>query len=133
MVCIHCGGNTHVFNSRPQKRTNTVWRRRQCLNCGSVISTCESADLAAAVRVLDSKGALTPFLRDKLLLSLYKSLGHRSTALTDAGALTATIITKVTPLAQDGALSSQATRQAATVALNRFDKVAAAHYLAFHK
>jgi transcriptional regulator NrdR family protein len=76
---------------------------------------------------------LVPLERDRLLLSLYKSLSHRPTALTDAGGLCATIITKVTPLAKNNVVESRQIIETALVALNRFDKLAAQHYQAFHK
>lgn len=133
MVCVHCGGDTQVINSRPQKRSNTVWRRRKCLKCGSLVSSEETVDFATAWRVRDRQGGLTPLRRDRLFISLYKSLGHREAALTDAAGLTTTVITKVTQAAQGGVLSTALIAQAAMVALSRFDKVAASHYQAFHK
>jgi transcriptional regulator NrdR family protein len=74
-----------------------------------------------------------PFSALKLFLSLYKSCEHRKTALSDAQALTDTIIRKLPVLMKDGAVSSQDIAQVAQVALNRFDKVASIHYQAFHK
>lgn len=134
MVCYTCGGETAVLNSRPQKRTNQVWRRRRCTLCDTVYTTTESIDYAKSLMVhRPTTKHLVPLERDRLLLSLYKSLGHRPTALTDAGGLCATIITKVAPLAKNNVVETRQIIETTLVALNRFDKLAAQHYQAFHK
>jgi len=132
MVCIHCGSETQVTNSRLQKRSNQVWRRRQCLNCGAVFTTGESAQYNAAWAVSSKTGSIQPFSRDKLFLSLHNSCLHRQKALIDASALTETIIKKVSAQILDGVVDSRIIAQVAQVALNRFDKAASVHYQAFH-
>lgn len=131
MVCIYCGGDTQVTNSRPQKRLNHIWRRRKCLNCEAIFSTSEAPDLAASWRILKSTG-LEPFSRDNLFLSLYDSLRHRKTAQSDATALTDTIVSNVTHHISNGQLERNQLTSEATEVLKRFDNVAATHYAAFH-
>jgi transcriptional repressor NrdR len=133
MVCIHCGSETQVTNSRPQKRSNQVWRRRQCVKCQAVFTTSETAQYEAAWAVKGKTGSPKPFSQDKLFLSLHKSCGHRKTALSDAKGLTETIINKLPVHIVDGTVSSHDIVQVAQVALNRFDKAASTHYQAFHK
>lgn len=132
MVCIQCGAETRVTNSRPQKRNNQIWRRRQCLSCGAVFTTEETAQYGAAWLVRRKSGALQPFSRDKLLISLLKSLEHRKTALNDAAGLVETIIGKLYSQVSNGTLESRQIAQISLVALNRFDAAAATHYQAFH-
>ncbi len=132
MVCVHCGGKTSVSNSRLQKRLNQVWRRRQCRACRAIFSTEETVEYGAVWRVKEGSGALEPFSRDKLFLSLYRSCQHRSSALSDAGGLADTVIAKVATQAKDGVVGAQAIKQIVQVALNRFDKAASTHYQAFH-
>ncbi|MEK7059984.1 MAG: hypothetical protein AAB971_04490 [Patescibacteria group bacterium] len=132
MVCIHCGEETQVINSRPQKRLNQVWRRRKCLSCKAIFTTEEVAQYEASWAVRGADGALQAFNRDKLLLSLYKSCEHRQTALEDARALTNTIINKLRSQAKDGVIGRSTIVQVSQVALNRFDVVASVHYQAFH-
>lgn len=134
MVCYTCSGETAVLNSRPQKRSNQVWRRRQCTLCDTMFTTTESIDYAKSLLVQkpDSR-RLAPFERDRLMLSLYKSLGHRPTALADAGGLCATIIAKLAPTADKNVLTTQRIVEVSLVALNRFDKLGAQHYAAFHR
>ena len=132
MVCIHCGSKTNVLNSRLQHRNNQVWRRRQCNNCGAIFTTEESALYSASWRVQDSKGRLKPFSRDKLLLSLYNSCGHRSTALNDASGLSDTVIKRLLAQTDNGLLNKKTIAEVSLVVLNRFDKSASVHYLANH-
>ncbi len=102
--------------------------------CDTVFTTTESIDYAKSLLVrTHSNKQLQPFERDRLMFSLYKSLGHRQTALSDAGGLCATIIAKVAPTALDGVITSTSIVQTVLVALSRFDKLAAQHYQAFHK
>lgn len=133
MVCIQCGGPTQVINSRWQKRANQVWRRRRCRTCGAVFTSEESAAYGASWTVRGASGRLTPFSRDKLLLSLYRSLQHRQTALEDAAGLADTAIKKLSDLVTDGAIESRVIVYTVQVALSRFDKAASTHYAAFHK
>jgi transcriptional repressor NrdR len=132
MVCIHCESKTQVINSRPQKRHNQVWRRRECLKCGAIFTTEESPLYNATWAVTSKKGVLQPFSRDKLFLSLYKSCQHRRTATSDAAGLTDTIIKKLASQSSGGLIDRHFIIQVAQVALNRFDDAASVHYRAFH-
>jgi transcriptional repressor NrdR len=132
MVCVLCGKKTSVVNSRLQRKTNQVWRRRQCLSCKAVFSTQETVQHELAWLVSD-KGRFEPFSRDKLFLSLYKSCEHRKTALSDAKGLTDTVIGKLQPHLEGSTLKAGDIAAVAQVALNRFDKAASVHYQAFYK
>ncbi len=132
MVCVYCGQKTHVTNSRLQRRSNQVWRRRECLSCHALFTTNEAVDYAATWTVRGASGRPQPFMRDKLLLSLYKSLEHRSDALVAAGDLADTVIRKLSSSITQGSVASGAITTTVTVALNRFDKPASVHYQAFH-
>lgn len=132
MVCIYCGSGTKVTNSRPQKRVNGVWRRRQCLSCHTVFTSTEAVDLSGNIRVAKQK-RLEPFRRDKLLLSIHDSLKHRKTATDDATGLTDTIIARLYPLMTDSVIQTVDITVITTETLKRFDKVAATHYAAFHE
>ncbi len=132
MVCVHCGSSTGVINSRHQRRSNAVWRRRQCAGCRAVFTTREATDYSAAWAVRGRQGGLRPFSRDKLLLSLHRSCQHRTDALKEAGGLAETVISKLADQASDGVIETRAIIQVTQVALNRFDKAASVHYRAFH-
>lgn len=132
MVCIHCASKTEVINSRSQKRSNSVWRRRHCKACGSVFSTEEHVDFEKSIVVQSSDGILSPFLRDKLFTSIYRSCQHRPTALQDTIGLTHTVIAKLWKLTESGQLTAATIASTTYQILKRFDQPAAVSYQAFH-
>lgn len=132
MNCIHCSGHTKVTNSRLRKRSNQIWRRRQCLDCQTIFTTDETVHYETAWTVRGKLGAYTPFTPDKLILSLHTSLQHRKSALRDAASLSDTIIKKLQKQLIDGMIDSLTIARIAQVALNRFDQAASVHYAAHH-
>ncbi len=130
MVCLYCQSETRVTNSRPQKRTNSVWRRRHCQSCGALFSTTESVDLSQSIKY-KALHDLEPFSRDVLFISVYESLRHRKTALDDATALVDTIITELLRQ-QSGSISREHVIVGCRAVLKRFDSVAFTHYTAYH-
>ncbi|MCL4357797.1 hypothetical protein M1512_02805 [Patescibacteria group bacterium] len=132
MVCIYCGGNTRVINSRPQPRNNQVWRRRFCPVCQAIFTTYEQADLVHNWTVKAASGKPSGFMEEKLFLSIYESLKHRPSAIVDAINLTKTVIQKINRSAKHGVIDANLISKITLVCLNRFDKVASTHYQAFH-
>lgn len=133
MTCLFCSGDTAVVNSRLQKRENNVWRRRQCKDCEAIFTTIEKADLSYSIRVAsdhDNK-ALSPFIRAKLQISIYKCCKHLKEPEIVSDELTNTVISQLT---QD----KNAVIQKGTIAsvtydvLDKFNKPAAVQYKAFH-
>ena len=132
MVCIYCSGPTAVSNSRLQHRSNQIWRRRTCLGCRNVVTTLERVDLGSSLTVQVNHSRRQSFNRDRLLLSLYKSLGHRADALEAAQALATTIISKLTPYIEQANLDKKIIIDITLDTLKHFDKAAAIHYRAYH-
>lgn len=131
MVCIYCGGNTKVTNSRLQKRANQIWRRRQCLDCQATFTTEEQAVTDTSLLVSSPK-RVEPFSREKLLLSVYEALRHRKTAISDATALCDTVWTQLQPQITAAQLTRRQIVETTHKILKRFDKAGATVYLAFH-
>jgi len=131
MVCIYCGQGTSVSNSRLQKKRNQVWRRRHCKTCASDFTTLEKPDFLTALSV-HHNNAYKAFSRDKLFLGIHDSLKHRKTALSDATALTDTIIGLLYPKIKDSSIDVAQVVMATSQTLHRFDKSAASHYDAYH-
>ncbi|GAC1387758.1 MAG: hypothetical protein NVS1B7_2790 [Candidatus Saccharimonadales bacterium] len=132
MVCIYCAQPTRVINSRHQKRSNQVWRRRKCSQCQAIFTTLESIDTFQSIR-LRRKTCLEPFSRDTLLIGIYDSLKHRTTASNDATGLTATVMGNILPLIRNAVVERRDLIEVVGLVLERFDNVAATHYRAFHK
>lgn len=135
MVCIYCNHETEVYNSRERKRNPSVWRRRRCIACVAQFSTNELPDYATSLVVSGQNKTVYPFSRDRLFLSLYKSLGHRKDALTSATELTQTVIGKLLRdcVARDGVISMRELTVQAYRILKRYDPLAATTYKAYHQ
>lgn len=81
MICIKCSADTSVTNSRPHKKTPSVWRRRQCKACGTVFTTNELvADDTHRLTVQQPDGSAIDFSFPRLMVSIYQNLGHRPSA-----------------------------------------------------
>jgi transcriptional repressor NrdR len=133
MVCIYCGSPTKVTNSRPQKRLLQVWRRRACTQCGALFTTNEIVDLTTSLSVRLSGGRPRPFSRDKLFVSILRSVGHRDEPLDDANGLTATIISKIIQSTTEAFVEPSQIIAIALDTLQRFDAAAAIQYKAYHR
>lgn len=131
MVCIYCGGETKVTNSRLQKRNNQVWRRRQCLTCGSVFTTHEVLELELALSV-ESNGRLRPFLTDLLLKELMLALKDRKDVYTASREVLGTIVRRLLALPQKPVFTPADISKASAEVLKRFDKQAYLRYTAEH-
>jgi transcriptional repressor NrdR len=132
MVCLYCGNATSVTNSRYKKRNGVIWRRRLCASCGAILTTFEQYDLSTALLVKKRSGALQGFQRDKLLLSVARSIEHRRNASQSASELTNTIISlllKHKPVVTT--ISSKDISQTTSLVLKRYDAASAIRYLSF--
>ncbi len=135
MNCYYCGLPTDVVNSRPQKRSNQVWRRRYCVRCTVTFTSIETPVFSDVFFVTDENKNpedYEPFSRDKLFLSIYDAVKHRKTAVADAGALTRTVLGKFYPHLDEPMVDTQEITAKTLEVLKRFDKAAATHYRAFH-
>lgn len=131
MVCPFCNKDTKVINSRPQKRTNGVWRRRHCFGCERIFTTVEKADLEASVRVQKRSGGLEPLSEAKLMISLYRALEHHENAPEMALELSQTVIKSVLRFTTEPIVPSSAIAHQVIIVLKRFDAAAAIRYKSF--
>lgn len=135
MFCIYCGHTTRIYNSRTNRKNPSVWRRRRCDTCVAQFTTLELPDYPSVLAVRGTSGKLYPFLRDKLFMSIHKSLAYRTDSIPAASELTATIIGRLlrTRQAQDGLITMKSITEAAYLTLGRFDQPAADTYFAYHQ
>jgi len=66
------------------------------------------------------------------MISLYKSLAHRPTAISDAAALSETLIGQLHANHNGPTIEREHIRAQALVILGRFDELAGSHYRAYH-
>lgn len=130
MVCVYCGGKTQVVNSRRQNRNNQVWRRRQCLRCGAVFSSTESAVLSKEFSVLHH-GLLEPFLVDKLYTEILLALQDRPRCYEEAREITLTVVNNIVNQRVNPVGSNLIAQEAAKV-LKRFSRRAWLRYTVEH-
>lgn len=97
------------------------------------MTSIETVDLNKSLVVITSSGTFSAFQRDRLFLDVYDSLKHRKTALSDATALTDTIIQQVLARSDAGSVKRQVVVEATARALRAFDSIAATHFEAFHR
>jgi len=130
---MYCGSETAVVNSRFQKRSNCVWRRRRCLTCHAIFSTEERSIYERSLMVRIDATKIEPFKRDRLFLSMYGACRHRPSASDDAAALTDTVIGKLLMhYVSSGAVSRQEVIEVTGQVLENFDHAAYVYYRAYH-
>ena len=131
MVCIYCGKDTEVINSRPQRRSNQVWRRRQCKACGTVFTTHEAIDLSNALMV-DSRGSRGPFQSDKLFSDLLSALQDREDRYLAAREATNTVINRLLKESDAPLFSTSQISSEAGAVLSKLDRRAWLRFVAEH-
>jgi transcriptional repressor NrdR len=130
MVCIYCGAETKVTNSRHQKRSNQVWRRRKCLGCGAIFTSHEAIDFSTAL-IVDKKGRSQPFLSDILYSDILQAMKNRGDAYTAAREITNTIIVRLLVLRTQSISPADISRVSGEV-LRHFDKQSWLRFVAEH-
>ena len=133
MFCINCFyKKTNVTNSRPHKKSPSVWRRRRCSECGAIFTTTERPSLADNTSVSLPDGSSDTFSLSRLTISIAASFTHSpEKAKYDSLWLAQTaediLSTEHTIITPD--------EITATVhqVLKRFDELAAIQYAARHK
>lgn len=132
MICVYCGGETKVNNSRLQKRNNQIWRRRQCLSCFYIFTTHEIADLSDLFIVLSPSGAPKPFSADILFTDLLLALQDRKDCYSASREVTATVIGKLLKLPEKPEFRPSQISVVTASVLQRLDRRAWLRYVAEH-
>jgi len=129
MFCIKCRHNrTQVINSRPHKKTASIWRRRKCPKCGETFTTTEHADLRYSSELLQPQ--LGDFNIGRLTISIAHAFQHdEKLGKEHASALANTIMTG---LALRESLDAQSIKEETYRVLRRFDESAALAYALQH-
>jgi transcriptional repressor NrdR len=130
MNCPYCNHDSKVTNSRLQKRSNSVWRRRQCLSCHAIWTTSERLQGSGTFKV-DVNGNLVDFHPELLLISLYESLKHRKTPAIDAQYIFSTVLEQLQKTNKP-VFTTQLISQTVHKVLKNFDKLGAELYKTLH-
>lgn len=131
MVCIYCDGKTQVINSRPQKRNNQIWRRRQCLSCGVIFTTHEGIDLSSLL-IVEIGSKPRPFLVDKLFTEVLLAMQDHKNCYETARETTNTIVAKLLKTPGKPVYDTRQISKITAQVLKRLDRHAWLRYLAEH-
>ncbi len=131
MQCLYCKSDTRVGNSRLQRRSNQVWRRRVCKRCGAVFTTHEAIDLSSTLLVIVG-GVPKPFVTDMLFTELLLAMSHRRNAYLDAREATNTVIKRLLELPGKPLYSPPQISLITSEVLKKLDKRAALRFAAEH-
>jgi transcriptional regulator NrdR family protein len=113
-------------------RLKQIWRRRKCLNCHNIFSTIERINFSGSLIIENKSGKIEPFVKEKLLFSIYSSLGHRSDAVGDSIAITETIMSNLLKSLKSPLIKRNTIVETSVAVLNKFDKPASVHYKAYY-
>jgi transcriptional repressor NrdR len=81
MKCIYCGcEESKVLDSRSTEETNSIRRRRECLNCGKRFTTYETVE-TVPVLVVKKDGSREPFNVEKIRSGMIKACEKRPVSI----------------------------------------------------
>ncbi|MEO5499225.1 MAG: hypothetical protein ABIR46_01870 [Candidatus Saccharimonadales bacterium] len=123
-----------MANSRPHKKTPSVWRRRKCVACGTVFTTNEVvSDSTYVFQIKSPDGKSQAFSLPQLMFSIATSLSHRPAQKMpdDSYWLAQTVAMNIQATATDK-VSSKALAHEVLTTLSNFDATAGIQYGARH-
>ena len=81
MKCIYCGHeDSKVLDSRSTEETNSIRRRRECLNCGKRFTTYETIE-TVPILVVKKDGSRQPFNIEKVRAGMIKACEKRPVSI----------------------------------------------------
>lgn len=91
MKCIYCGNEeSKVLDSRNSEETNSIRRRRECLNCGRRFTTYETIEMTP-ILVIKSDGSRQSFDANKLKNGIIKACEKRPVSMSQIDRMIANI------------------------------------------
>lgn len=81
MKCIYCGcEDSKVLDSRSTEETNSIRRRRECLQCGKRFTTYETIE-TVPILVVKKDGSRQPFSIEKIKSGMIKACEKRPVSI----------------------------------------------------
>lgn len=91
MKCIYCGNEeSKVLDSRNSEETNSIRRRRECLNCGRRFTTYETIEMTP-ILVIKTDGSRQSFDANKLKNGIIKACEKRPVSMGQIDTIVASI------------------------------------------
>ena len=130
MKCPYCRSDqTEVYNTRPTRSGNQLWRRRRCQACHEAFTTYEAADLGF-LKVIKKTGKKQRYSRAKLYSGIYGAFLSIPAKETTVDAVTDTIEAKILDTRLREVTSTEIAR-IVLVTLKHFNTAAFVRYLAY--
>lgn len=131
MECPYCQSRTSVENSRLQKRSNQVWRRRACKACRAVFTTHEAIDLSTTLLV-QNKADMEPFSAERLYADILVCMPRRPDRYIAAKEAAFTVVVQLLTQQSSATVTPQQIVQSTSKVLKALDSKAYLHYTANH-
>ena len=91
MKCIYCGcEDSKVLDSRSTEETNSIRRRRECLQCGKRFTTYETIE-TVPILVVKKDGSRQPFSIEKVKSGMIKACEKRPVSIAQIDQMAADI------------------------------------------
>ncbi|MFH1536507.1 MAG: transcriptional regulator NrdR [Patescibacteria group bacterium] len=133
MKCPSCHNlDTKVVDSRVLEENIAIRRRRECEKCGFRFSTMEEVEILN-LTVVKSDGVEEPYNKEKLAISLQKSLEKRPITSEKLKRVIQGIEQDVQNKAKNDKISSEAVGEIVMKHLKRVDKVAYIRYASVYR
>lgn len=132
MKCIFCGcEESKVIDSRATEETNSIRRRRECLNCGRRFTTYETVE-STPILVIKSNGDRERFDPQKVKTGIMKACEKRPVSIHDIEKLTSDIEKEVYNRGDDE-ISSKVIGEYVMEGLKKLDEVAYVRFASVYK
>lgn len=132
MNCIYCDSETMVTNSRLQKRSNQIWRRRKCKTCGAIFTSHEAIDMSSSL-IVDYGALQEPFVIDRLFTEILLALQDQKDLYVTAREITSTVLAELLKLPEKPIYQSSTISRVTAQILKRFNKQGWLRYVSEHK
>lgn len=130
MECPFCRHQkTEIYNSRQSSGRSYVWRRRRCLKCHNPFTTHETVDMGF-LTVSKRNDTHEPYIRLKMIFSIYQACGYEAQHLETVETLANTIESNVLDL-QKTTITTAEIAEAVMVVLKRYDPAMFMRYLSY--
>lgn len=132
MKCIYCGHEeSKVLDSRATDETNSIRRRRECLNCGKRFTTYETVE-TVPILVVKKDGSRQPFNAEKIRAGMIKACEKRPVSIAQIDAMTADIEKQIqNSLRQE--ISSQEIGEMIMTKLKSVDEIAYVRFASVYR
>ena len=123
MKCIYCGNEeSKVIDSRSNDETNSIRRRRECLNCGKRYTTYETVEILP-ILVVKNDGSRQSFDASKIKQGIIKACEKRPVTLNQIETIVANI-EKQLQNSLDQEIPSNQIGEMVMIALKELDEIA---------